>query len=110
MRTYPFTAIEDDAWKSIEMVFWRHEIPCLPKGSSGDGFDPKRIETNKYGVEIFGNMTFLRGGGSMFAHKMALCFLRPTFNSVASIRAKKVETANLKDAYFENEVLVVSLG
>ena len=105
MRTYPFTAIEDDAWKSIEMVFWRHEIPCLPKGSSGDGFDPKRIETNKYGVEIFGNMTFLRGGGSM-----VLCFLRPTINSVASITSKKVEPADLKDAYFENEVLVVSLG
>ena len=112
MKNYPPTAISDDAWKAVEFIFMKDDLPCLPKGSSGDGFSPKTIETTKRGFEIDGTMSFMKGGhdGGFLDHPLHLCLAKPLFSSTESVTSKKIDEAKISEAYFDGDVLCVTVG
>ncbi|MCB1232564.1 MAG: hypothetical protein KDN19_20115 [Verrucomicrobiae bacterium] len=114
MKSYPYTAIDDEAWKAIAFVFWRDGIDALPPGTSGDGLSRSNfcVETNKDGVEITGEMSFMSGGhdAKFFSHPICLLLNRPRFTNVGSVTAKKIIAAEIVESYFEGDTLIVALG
>ena len=110
MKTYPLTSLSSEVWREIDFIFWRHEVPCLIKGSTGDGFIAENIETNKHGVVISGTMTFLGGRSGYFEHPMVLQFTRPRFSSLDSISPEKVRKTIIADSGFDGKTLHVSVA
>jgi hypothetical protein len=109
VKTHNLSSLPEDAWKEIDFIFWRNEVPCLPRGSTGDGFLPENIETTKRGVEIYGRMTFLDGGSGCFEHPMVLCLSRPRFTSIESLLPKKIRTATISKAEFDGDTLCITV-
>lgn len=109
MKTHPLTALSEDSWKEIDFIFWRNEVSCLPKGSTGDGFLAENIETTKRGVEIQGRMTFLGGSSGYFEHPMLLCLSRPRFSSIESVIPDKIRVAEISEAELDRKTLYVTV-
>ncbi|MEM1083118.1 MAG: hypothetical protein AAGI48_03280 [Verrucomicrobiota bacterium] len=109
MKTHALTELPKDAWQEIDFIFWRNEVPCLPSGSSGDGFLPENIETTKRGVEIDGTMTFLGGSRGYFEHPMVLCLGRPRFSSIESVTQAKLRSASISEAEIDDGTLYITV-
>lgn len=93
------------------MIFWRQEIPCLPKGSATDGLDPEEVESTKHGVEIRGGIWILLGGrGSPNPrYEMTMCLSRPRFSSIESVTVDKLQTATISESEFEEGFLTLTV-
>lgn len=111
MKRHPPTAFSADLWSELEGVFWRHPVPCMPKGSACDGLDPVAIETTKLGVEVRGGIWFLVGGpGSPSPRfELNLCLSRPRFSSMESVSISKLRTATVSDSTLENGLVSITL-
>jgi len=107
LKKHELTVLSKDIWEEIDFIFWRSEVSCLPKGSSGDGFLAENIKTTKHGVQIDGIMTFLGGSRRCFELPMVLCLSRPRFSSIESVTQKKVRTAEIIEAEIEEKTLFV---
>ena len=110
MKDYPLSILSKECWREIDFFFRLCEIPCIDKGSSGDGFIAENIETNKRGVEITGVMTFLGGKTGYFENRMVLCLSKPQFSSVQSITPEKIANAILAEAYIEGKLLYITIS
>ena len=110
MKSHKLSSLPTDARKEIDFIFWRNEVPCLPKGSTGDGFLPENIETTKRGVEIYGRMTFLDGRSGCFEHPMLLCLSRPRFSSIQSLIPDAIRKATISNAEFDGDTLNVTVS
>ena len=100
-----------DIWRAIEMILWRQDIPCMPKGSATDGLDPEEIESTKRGVEIHGGIWFLpEGRGSPNPrYEMTMCLSRPRFSSIESVTVDKLQTATISASEFEDGFLTLTV-
>lgn len=112
VQKYPTSAFPAEIWEEIESIFWRHEVPCLPRGAACDGLDPLEIETTKRGVEIHGGIWFLTGGrGSPSPRfEVNLCLSRPRFSSIESVTVERLRTAVLFDSALEDGLLWVTVA
>ncbi len=111
LKQHPPTVFDAEIWKEIEGIFWRHSVPCMPRGAACDGLEPNQIETTKEGVGIHGGMWFLLGGrGSPNPRfELALCLSRPRFSSIQSVTVDKLRTAGISDSCLENDLLRITV-
>jgi hypothetical protein len=111
VKKFPPSAFNKDVWRAIEMIFWRDEVQCMPKGSATDGLDPEEIETTKHGVEIRGGIWILLGGRSdpNPRYEMTMCLSRPRFSSIKSVTVDKLESATISDSELEDGLLTLTV-
>ena len=110
MKLYSTNSITEDVWSTIDKFFRFTELPCLPQGHSADGFLPETIESTKLGIQITGRMTFLGGQSGYFEHQGILYLSKPHFSSIENITVKKIENAQLKEAFLVNNFLHIQIG
>jgi hypothetical protein len=104
MKKHPPSALPIEVWQQIEFIFRRHELSCLPPGSSEDGIEPHSVESTKRGVEILGRIWFLPAG----CYDLHLCLSRPAFSSLASVTPEAIRNASISEACLVGRALRVT--
>lgn len=100
-----------EIWKEIEMIFWKQNLACMPRGAASDGLDPIEIQSTKRGVEIHGGIWFLPGGrGSPNPrYELNLCLARPRFSSIESVTVEKLRSATITESALEEDVIYITI-